>query len=230
MTDTTGTRSVAAKICGLTRPADALHAEREGASYLGVILASGPRLLDIPRAADVLGPRRPGVARVGVFGSQSVDMILDTSDRLELDVVQLHGETTPRDIVRIRESSGRIVWPVLRVAGSALPGAAASLGGAAGWLVLDAHVVGQLGGTGVSLDWGGLRSAVDALRGAEPTLRIVLAGGLRPDNVEEAITLLAPDVADVSSGVESAAGVKDPVLVSRFVNEVRTVTRNARIR
>lgn len=230
MPEPRGTLPVAAKICGLTRREDALHAEQEGAAYLGAILASGPRLLSVPRAADVLGPRRPGVARVGVFGAGSTDGIIAAADALALDVVQLHGGTTARDIGRIRESSERVVWPVLRVAGTALPDDAASLGEAAGWLVLDAHVAGQLGGTGVRLDWSGLARALDALRRANAELRIVLAGGLRPDNVKEAISLLAPDVVDVSSGVESAAGVKDPALVSRFVSVVRATSQHARER
>jgi len=114
------------------------------------------------------------------------------------------------------------VWPVLRVAGTPLPDGAAALAAAAGVVVLDTHVLGQLGGTGVALDWSGLQHAVLALRASVPGVRIVLAGGLRPANVIDAVRLLSPDVVDVSSGVESVTGVKDPVLVEQFVAAVRS--------
>ncbi len=208
------------KFCGLTRASDAAHAERSGAHYLGVILASGPRLLTNAQAQTVLGPRRSSVERVAVFGSQSVDEIVDTTRALDLDVSQLHGDVTPGDVDVIRARSGRAVWPVLRVEGTELPDDATALAAAAGWIVLDAKVVGQLGGTGVALDWSGLAAAVARLRTAVPGVRVVLAGGLRPSNIADAIRLLAPDVVDVSSGVETAPGVKDPAAVEQFVTAV----------
>ncbi len=113
------------------------------------------------------------------------------------------------------------MWPVLRVAGTTLPEEAAAFAQITGHVVLDAHVVGQLGGTGVALDWSGLRGALDALREAVPDVTIVLAGGLRPANVAMAIQLLSPHVVDVSSGVETAPGVKDPALVQQFVMAAR---------
>jgi|APMI01.1.fsa_nt_gi phosphoribosylanthranilate isomerase len=205
------------KICGLTREADAAHAEASGARYLGVILASGPRLVSLDRASEVLGARRPGVSRVGVFGSQSFDELVASADHIDLDILQLHGERDPDTVMRLQQHTGRIVWPVVRVAGHTLPDTATSLAEAAGHLVLDALVVGQLGGTGVELDWSGLRDAVAMLRARVPAVRVILGGGLRPSNVATAVGLLSPDVVDVSSGVESAPGVKDPVLVDQFV-------------
>ncbi|BAH38766.1 N-(5'-phosphoribosyl)anthranilate isomerase [Gemmatimonas aurantiaca T-27] len=214
------------KICGLTRPQDAEHAEQQGASYLGVILAGGPRLLTVDAARSVLGPRRQGVQRVAVFGDQSAEEIVSIADALDLDVMQLHGHasTNGRSYVEmvawLRDTTGRTVWPVLRVAGQELPKDAAALAQTAGALVLDAHVVGQLGGTGVALDWSGLRASVMALRQATP-VQLVLAGGLRPENVAAAIGLLSPQVVDVSSGVEVAPGVKDPERVQQFVMAAR---------
>jgi phosphoribosylanthranilate isomerase len=205
------------KICGLTRESDAAWAEQQGAAYLGVILAGGPRLLTPERARHVLGPRRHGVQRVAVFGEQLLDEILVIAGMLDLDVIQLHGARTADDVHTLVARSGRIVWPVLRVQGTTLPDDAIALATAAKALVLDAFVVGQLGGTGVALDWSGLADAVRALRDAVPGVQIVLAGGLRPDNADRAIRLLSPDVVDVSSGVETAPGVKDPALVQRFV-------------
>lgn len=215
------------KFCGLTRLDDATHAIASGADYLGAILASGPRLLDEARAALVLGPRRHDVRRVAVFGAQSAAEIIRVVRALDLDVAQLHGEQSLRDVEHIRAETGRAVWPVLRVEGSSLPSDAALLAKAAGYLVLDAKVVGQLGGTGVALDWSGLRDSVAALRDEVPTMELVIAGGLRPTNVALAMQLLEPDVVDVSSGVEVSPGVKDPVAVERFVKAVHDALGNA---
>lgn len=210
------------KICGLARIGDAEHAESAAAGYLGAILASGPRLVSIPQARLVLGPRRHTVQRVAVFGSQSLAEVLTAVEALDLDVAQLHGGCSADMIVQIRQTTGCHVWPVLRIEGRALPDDAIDLASASGAVVLDAHVVGQLGGTGVPLDWSGLVDSVCALRRSVAGVHIILAGGLRPSNVEVAIRLLSPDVVDVSSGVESAPGVKDPVLVEQFVAAVRS--------
>jgi phosphoribosylanthranilate isomerase len=213
---------VAVKICGLTRPEDAAHAEACGAAFLGVILAGGPRLLTPERARHVLGPRRDGIRRVAVFGAQPTTEIVRIAHDLDLDVVQLHGAHDVDTVRRVRRETGRTVWPVLRVAGTTVPSDATSLAQAAGALVLDALVAGQLGGTGVALDWSGLADDVSRLRRSVPDMEFVLAGGLRPSNVREAVRLLSPSVVDVSSGVESAPGVKDPVLVQQFVQAARS--------
>ena len=217
-------RMTSAKICGLTRAADAIAAMDAGADYIGVILASGPRLLDAARALKVLGVRRPDVRRVAVFGTQSADEVIALVTELDLDVAQLHSACTAADVMVIQRTTNRAVWPVLRVRDTVLPDAAPELAAAAGWVVLDAQVAGQLGGTGVALDWSGLGSAVSALRKAVPGVQIVLAGGLHPRNVNEAIRLLAPDVVDVSSGVETAPGVKDPEAVGQFVTAAHAAT------
>lgn len=211
----------AVKICGLTRVDDAVGAEQCGASYLGVILAGGPRLVTAAQAQQLLGPRRRAVRRVAVFGDQPESEVVALADELDLDVIQLHGERTVDEVVRIAARSTRMVWPVLRVSGTRLPAHAMALAVAAGALVLDAHVVGQLGGTGVALDWSGLRDDVQALRGDVPGTTLVLAGGLRPSNVARATQLLSPEVVDVSSGVELAPGVKDPALMRQFVMAAR---------
>lgn len=214
--------SLQVKICGLTRAGDAEHAAQTGAAYLGAIMAGGPRLLTEAQASTVLGRRRNGVQRVVVFGVQPLDEILRTVEALDLDIAQLHGTCTPMGVATLRRESGRMVWPVLRIDGTTLPGNAVALADAAGAVVLDAHVVGQLGGTGVALNWSGLQKAVVALRASVPGVRIILAGGLRPANVSDAIRLLAPDVVDVSSGVESEPGIKDSVLVEQFVAAARS--------
>ena len=211
----------AVKICGLTREEDAAAAEQAGAAYLGVILAGGPRQLTPAHARLVLGARRHTVRRVAVFGDQPEEEVSVLAGMLDLDVIQLHGSRTADAVSRIAAQSAREVWPVLRVAGTTLPEDAEALARVAGTLVLDAHVVGQLGGTGVALDWSGLARDVTALRRVVPGVRLVLAGGLRPANVGQATQLLSPEVVDVSSGVEIAPGVKDPALVRQFVKAAR---------
>ena len=211
----------AIKFCGLTRVDDARNVERAGARYLGVILASGPRLIDTSRANVVLGARRAGIERGAVFGDQPLDEVLRIAALLDLDLLQLHGDPTAEFVGELRARTDRAIWPVLRVDGTTLPTRARALAEAAGTIVLDTKVIGQLGGTGVTLDWVGLRDAVHALRAAVPSARIVLAGGLRAHNVAEAIALLRPDVVDVSSGVESAPGVKDAQAITQFVAAVK---------
>lgn len=206
----------AVKICGLTREQDAVIAEQAGASFLGVILASGPRLITPQRAREVLGAPRASVQRVGVFGEQHEDELLDIADRIDLDVLQLHGARDESAIEHIL-SSGRIVWPVVRLSGTALPPDASKFAAMTGNLVIDALVVGQLGGTGVALDWSGLTHAISALRQEVPNVQLILAGGLRAQNVAQAIQLLSPDVVDVSSGVEVAPGLKDANQIQQFV-------------
>lgn len=220
--------TVAVKICGLTQQIDAAHAEESGATYLGVILAGGPRLVSPERARAILGPRRHDIRRVAVFGSQAAGEIVTQAADIDLDIVQLHGAADVDTIRFIQRESAREVWPVVRVAGTSLPPETELLAHEAGTLVLDAFVVGQLGGTGVALDWSGLVDSLGSLRAQLPSLRIVLAGGLRPSNVSEAIRLLSPSVVDVSSGVESAPGVKDPALIQQFVRAAQAATEMLR--
>ncbi|MEO7997154.1 MAG: phosphoribosylanthranilate isomerase [Gemmatimonadaceae bacterium] len=209
------------KICGLTRPSDAELAESLGVDYLGAIMAGGPRNLDVARAREVLGPRRHTVRRVAVFATQTRTEIADIARQLMLDVVQLHGDHSVEDIRWLKTNTDAEVWPVIRVEGTVLPEVTDVAAQAAGAVLLDAKVVGQLGGTGVALDWDGLRGDVHGLRARVPGVRLILAGGLKSTNVQHAREMLAPDIVDVSSGVESAPGIKDAAAMEAFVNAVR---------
>ena len=208
------------KFCGLTRDLDALEAARLGAAYVGAIFAGGPRLVDVERAAANFASLPSQVRRVGVFGRQTVDEIRTAVDAAALDVVQLHGDPTESEVRAVREAVDVAVWPVCRVEGASLPAEAERLAGAAGVLVLDAKVSGALGGTGRALPWPALATALAGLRERVPC-RIVLAGGLDPDNVGRAIHLLHPDVVDVSSGVEHAPGLKDHGRMRAFMSAVQ---------
>jgi len=195
------------KFCGMTRPEDASYAAMLGAAYVGVIFADGPRTLTQERAQVIVDglPRR--VSRVGVFGHQSPADIAQSAERLELDVVQLHGDPDTGAIADIRARWNGRVWAVQRVAGSELPTSTRDMFDVADAVVLDARVPGQLGGTGVALPWSDLARQLVPMRSRRA--RLVLAGGLKPENVADAIASLAPDVVDVSSGVEGAVGIKD---------------------
>ena len=141
--------------------------------------------------------------------------------RLRLDVVQLHGDPDARTIEDLRRLWNGQVWAVQRVEGSTIPSSALDLFDAADAVVLDARVPGKLGGTGVALDWKALRQKIESYRARRA--RLVLAGGLRPENVSSAVDALHPDVVDVSSGVESRIGVKDHDRMRAFRDAVHAV-------
>jgi phosphoribosylanthranilate isomerase len=212
--------AVEAKVCGLTRAADAARAVRLGASYLGVVFAESPRQVGVPGARDIVAAS-DGVPVLGVFVQQSPDEILRLRDRAGLAGAQLHGEYEPA----VRERLAReelLVWSVRRVGEERdlerLDEAAA---GAAAVLV-EPFVAGAHGGTGTALPLD-LAALARVRRGAT---RMALAGGLRPETLERAIALVRPDIVDVSSGVESAPGIKDADLLARFLE----VARDARPR
>lgn len=137
-----------------------------------------------------------------------------------VDIVQMHADPTVEDVAEVRRSFAGGIWAVARLT-DALPASAAELANAADALLIDARVPGALGGTGARIDWDAIAEAVSALRDAVPGRPIILAGGLTPDNVGKAIAALAPEVVDVSSGVESAPGIKDARRVTAFIAAAR---------
>lgn len=202
------------KFCGLTRPADAEQAIALGAAYVGVIFAGGPRQVTAERAAEIFADVPASVRRVGVFGDHAAEEIARAADAARLDVVQLHGSNDAGRIAELRRLFRGQIWTVLRLSPAPLP-ADARIVGLAGdadvgdGLLLDSYVQGALGGTGVALPWETLAPRVAELRAVYAGRPIILAGGLKSGNVQRAIQALAPDVVDVSSGVESAPGIKD---------------------
>ncbi len=210
------------KFCGLTRSADAELAAELGAAYTGVIFAGGPRNLTLERAVDVLSSVPSTVTRVGVFADQTPDEIARIADRCDLGVVQLHGDFSLARIEAIRRDFEGQIWSVCRVSGAQLPDDVAAMLDVSDGILLDAMVAGQLGGTGVTIPWAQLSSEVRRLQYRRT---VILAGGLRPENVAQAIGALRPDVVDVSSGVESAPGIKDPLRMRAFRDAVNQISR-----
>jgi phosphoribosylanthranilate isomerase len=207
---------VEVKICGLTRAVDAELADAAGAAYLGVIFAGGPRERSPVEARATLSGRR--ARKVGVFAAQSAAEIGQIASTVGLDVVQVHGAADPERIQALRAATGLEIWAVVRTPDGVLGDDAEALADAADALVVDALVDGRLGGTGVPVPWGALGESLDAMHTGH---RIVLAGGLTPENVAEAISYVSPMVVDVSSGVESAPGIKDHARIRAFVAAVR---------
>jgi phosphoribosylanthranilate isomerase len=201
----------------MTRPADAQHAAALGASYVGVIFAGGPRLLTVARAADVLGGLPPEVRRVGVFGDQAAEEIAEAADTLSLSVAQLHGTADQGRLERLRGVFAGEIWLVRRVQTGETTIDVTPASRIADGLLLDSHVAGVLGGSGQAFDWDRLGPRLDTIRHEK---RLILAGGLRPENVARAIAAIRPDVVDVSSGVETAPGIKDHDRMTAFRDAV----------
>jgi len=202
---------VRAKVCGLTRPEDAATAAEAGASFLGVVFAGGPRLVTPAQAAEVTAAAN-GVPVFGVYGTQSVEDILRISRAAGLSGAQLHGPYPRAAAARLR-TEGLKVWRVVRIATPDGLDALAEAVRDADAVLVEPHVPHALGGAGVSLDLAVAREARARLAGAT----MVLAGGLTPESVAEALGLVRPEVVDVSSGVEYLPGIKDPDKIARFL-------------
>lgn len=213
------------KFCGITRPVDAVAGMDAGASYLGVILAPSPRRLSVREAtAVVTSTRGAPVHWVGVFTEADLGGIAAAVSVIGLDVVQLHMSVTPAFARDVTRETGARVWCVGRVGGDRVEGVDQE-GGMDGIdaVLFDAAHAGRSGGLGVTFDWRGARTAIDGWRGR---VRIGVAGGLTPMNVGEAVRILDPDIVDVSSGVESAPGVKEHQRMRDFVEAARSGPRS----
>jgi len=229
---------VRVKICGLKRPSYAREAVRAGVDAIGVVFAESPRRVSPEEAKAVAAAARDEAAKAGrtvevwgVLVNEEAGRILELAREVPLDVAQLHGDETldfARSLVGLR------LVKVVRVRDE---GALAEIdrlasSGAFEAVLLDSFderaragrvdapdstsgALMRRGGTGRTFDW-------DVAREACRPHRIVLAGGLSPDNVAEAVRLVRPWMVDASSGVEAAPGEKDAELVARFVSEAKS--------
>jgi phosphoribosylanthranilate isomerase len=202
------------KICGLLRAADAEHAAALGAAYLGVVFAGGPRTATPEQAREIV-IAGGGVPVLGVFAEQQLEEILQICDRSGLSGAQLHGPYSRAEAARLR-AAGLQVWRVVRIAAPsdldslvlAIPESDAVL--------VEPRVQSRLGGAGIPLELAVAREARGRLAGHS----MVLAGGLTPATVAQALALVRPEVVDVSSGIERRPGIKDPDKVVQFVEAV----------
>jgi phosphoribosylanthranilate isomerase len=201
------------KICGITRPGDALAAAQAGADAIGLVFyPPSPRYLSAERALDIRQALPPFVQTVALFVNPDAAQVAQVIGRLRPAMLQFHGDETPQfcaqfgmpyvKACRVRRgvSTGVDLLEYLR-----------PFSGAAAWL-LDSFVE-AYGGVGESFDW----SLVPARRDRP----LILSGGLARDNVAEAVRRVRPWGVDVSSGVESAKGIKDAAKIAAFIEEVR---------
>ena len=202
---------VKVKICGVTSARDARLAARLGADAIGFnFYKRSPRFITKEKARAILAALPPFVTAVGVFVNDPADVIRETCAYVGLDTAQLHGEETPR-VAHALTRLTRI--KAVRVAGETDVARLSRYQVEA--YLLDAFVPGRRGGTGVTFNW-------ELAREAQVHGPIVLAGGLTPENVQEAIRVAAPFAVDVASGVESAPGVKDRDLLEAFIRLAKT--------
>lgn len=198
------------KICGITRPEDGLEAARLGADAIGLVFyAPSPRAVTVERAAEIAASLPPFVTRVGLFVDARPAEVEAVLAAVRLDLLQFHGDETEAECVRfgypyLKAMSMR---PKLDVAA-----AMAAYPSASGFL-LDAYHPAVPGGSGACFDWTRVPN--------ERPRPIVLAGGLTPTNVADAVRAVRPYAVDVSSGVEAAKGIKDVTKMAEFIRGVQ---------
>jgi phosphoribosylanthranilate isomerase len=204
--------SVKVKICGITNVPDALAAVEAGADMIGLMFCDqSPRFLSIEAAASMVRELPSFVVKAGVFANAPEELVLRAIRQCNLNVLQFHGDETPQycdlfDLMivkafRIRDAESLKALPSYQTDA---------------WL-LDAYSPNQLGGTGARFNWD---LAVEARKLGRP---LFLAGGLTAENVVQAVETVRPQAVDVSSGVESAPGKKDPAKMRAFVQAAKSV-------
>ena len=209
------------KICGITSVDDALAVAQAGADAIGLnFYPRSPRHVTTDVARDILKALPAGVVKVGLFVDTPADEVCRLFDDLHLDLIQLHGDQPPEFLTHL---GGRPVMRAFRVGPDGLRPVAEYLARCRMLAVLptlvllDSLVAGAYGGTGQRADWGVAKQYV-----AEPGVPpLVLAGGLTPENVADAIRTVRPAAVDVASGVESQPGRKDPAAVGAFIQAAR---------
>lgn len=211
---------VAVKICGLTQLAQVEAAAAAGASYVGfVFFAKSPRNVSIAQARELALDVPLGIAKVALVVN-ATDAELDAiTDAVPLDILQLHGAETPERVLEIKARYGLPVMKAVGVADASDLPALEQYAAVVDQLLIDAKPPKDAvlpGGNGLSFDW-------RLIEGRDFGVPWMLAGGLTPDNVAEAVRMTGARQVDVSSGVENAPGVKDAVLIEKFVQSATSV-------
>ena len=209
------------KICGITdrRALDACVAA--DVAYIGLVFfPKSPRNLSLPAAAELAAEAPPGLAKVALTVNTSDDELDALLAAVPVDLLQLHGSETPERVAEVKARSGLPVMKAVGIAGPEDLPALDNYAAVADMLLVDAKPPKDAdlpGGNGLSFDW-------RLIAGRRWPVPWMLAGGLTPETVAEAVRLTGAPQVDVSSGVESAPGVKDPELIARFARAVRTET------
>jgi phosphoribosylanthranilate isomerase len=202
------------KHCGITNVDDAHRAAEAGAWALGMIFWPGsPRRCELAEAQVIGSQLRRTLQLAGVFVNATLEEIDLTVQACGLSLVQLHGDEGPAFCNEVARRTGTKIIKASRVRSKATLQAAAAFH--TEFHLLDAHVAGMPGGTGQTVDW-------ELVRRHNFSSKIILSGGLTPDNVAQAITATEPWAVDVASGTELRPGVKDPELLTAFAEAVRS--------
>ncbi|MGF6669220.1 MULTISPECIES: phosphoribosylanthranilate isomerase [Pseudomonas] len=202
--------AVRSKICGITRIEDALAAVEAGADAIGfVFYAKSPRAVNVQQARAIIRALPPFVTTVGLFVNASRCELGEILDAVPLDLLQFHGDENAEACEEWR----RPYIKALRVkAGDDIAAAVAAYPGASG-VLLDTYVEGVPGGTGEAFDW--------SLIPPDLSKPLILAGGLTPENVADAVARVRPYAVDVSGGVEASKGIKDHAKIRAFIAAAR---------
>jgi phosphoribosylanthranilate isomerase len=200
--------TVRIKICGITNKEDALAAAHLGADALGFVFAPSPRKISAESAREIIKVLPPFVKTVGVFVDEDPERVSSVAARCGLDILQLHGSES----VEYCSSFDRRVIKAVRLQSRDELKNLSKYANVVDALLLDTYVPNKLGGTGIPFDW---KLAVEAGRYG----RIILAGGLNPENVAAAISMVKPYAVDASSGLEKSPGVKDHEKMTQFMRE-----------
>jgi len=215
------------KVCANTSLADARLAAESGADAVGFVFAPSPRRVSVEQVAAITPHLPKEIEKIGVFVGAGYDEIAETVARAGLTGVQLHDGISTEIAEQLRRHFGaglRILQVVHFGTDAAeelnLAAAKESLDG----VLVDSRTATAVGGTGVAFDW---EAARRSLFSSDRGLRLIAAGGLTPDNVAQAIDMLRPWGVDVASGVEAAAGRKDPRKVAEFVSNARSASRRS---
>lgn len=204
------------KCCGMTRVEDALLAARLGADAIGMVFtARSKRRVTVVRARDIVAAMPPLVTTVALFMDDEISLIQEVIEQVQPALLQFHGRETDTWCAQFQR-------PFLKAI--AMGGGAVGLSQLAAYphaaaLLLDGHGLGEAGGSGQTFDW--------SLMPANPDVPLMLAGGLNPGNVAEALRLARPWAVDVASGVESSPGIKDPRKLAAFIHAVRSADLGA---
>lgn len=201
---------VRVKVCGITEYEDALAAVQLGASALGFIFASGPRLITPEKARDIITSLPPFVKAVGVFVNEMTSSIRATFDFCGLDLIQLHGDEPPDLCHELMPYTIK----VMRIKDESILQFVEPYRGKVRALLLDTYMKDKPGGTGKTFDWN-LAVEIKALG-----IPIILSGGLGPSNIEDAIKTVRPYAVDVNSGVEERPGKKNHRLLRELFAKI----------
>jgi phosphoribosylanthranilate isomerase len=203
------------KFCGITRLEDAREAARLGAWAIGLNHhPDSPRFCEPAAAVEISAAVKRRLEVVGVFVNPTLDQVVTAAEDESLTMVQLHGGEGAAFCREAARRTGCKVIKAIRVRSAADVQAAEAF--RTDYHLLDAHRPGAHGGTGASFDW-------ELLADRRSEVPLILAGGLTPDNVDEAVAMVHPYAVDVASGVESEPGIKDHALMAAFLERAQAV-------